>query len=335
MAKRRSKKTDEQPEEQQPAAPALVGRELSAAREAMELTVDEVGDALNLAPQTVAWLEADQYDKLPMPAFTQGYIRNYAKHVGLDPEAVLGRYYERVGKPEAPWESPTNARRGGYTDLAQSRPGTLITAVVAAVGLLVVTVLVVVWPEDGEQNADTPVVGGSMLPELPEQDPDLGPDAAPVGTAEAPLAGTRQPARPRDIPDSERIDPDDPIAHLPIAQTFPVGSRPSAVTTGSAPISYSESETYTPRGAERVTPDGDDLVFASFTQDCWLELKDLDGGLLFGGLGRAGESLELIGQGPFRILLGYAPGAALRYNGDAVLLDPYIRNNVASLVIGQ
>ena len=59
------------------------GALLAAGRQAKELTLDEVGDALNLSPQTVTWLETDDFDALPAPAFTQGYIRNYAKYVDI------------------------------------------------------------------------------------------------------------------------------------------------------------------------------------------------------------------------------------------------------------
>ncbi|NOX52804.1 MAG: DUF4115 domain-containing protein [Gammaproteobacteria bacterium] len=49
----------------------------------------------------------------------------------------------------------------------------------------------------------------------------------------------------------------------------------------------------------------------------------------------AGQSVEFIGQGPFRVLLGYAPGAILQFNYETVALTPHTRNNVAKLVLGQ
>ena len=50
---------------------------------------------------------------------------------------------------------------------------------------------------------------------------------------------------------------------------------------------------------------------------------------------RPEEVLRLVGQGPFRILLGYAPGVQMQYNGETVSLLAHTRNNVASLVLGQ
>jgi cytoskeleton protein RodZ len=88
-------------------------------------------------------------------------------------------------------------------------------------------------------------------------------------------------------------------------------------------------------GARRLTESGDDELSFAFTEDCWVEVKNGLGRNLYSDLSRAGTSLALVGEGPFRILLGYAPGATLTFNGEQVALAPHTRNNVASLVLGQ
>jgi len=66
-----------------------------------------------------------------------------------------------------------------------------------------------------------------------------------------------------------------------------------------------------------------------------VEIRDPEGRVLYSNLNEAGTSLELVGQGPFRILLGYAPGVTLAFEGEPVALGPHTRNNVATLVLGQ
>ncbi len=85
----------------------------------------------------------------------------------------------------------------------------------------------------------------------------------------------------------------------------------------------------------RITELGDDEMWFQFTEDCWVEIKNTDGANLYSDLSRAGQDLRLVGQGPFRILLGYAPGVQMQYNGEVVSLMAHTRNNVASLVLGQ
>ena len=85
----------------------------------------------------------------------------------------------------------------------------------------------------------------------------------------------------------------------------------------------------------RLTPTGDDRLRLEFSADCWVEVKNEANVNLYGNLGRAGESLELVGAPPFRLLLGYAPGVVLAYNGESVPLAGYSRNNVAALWLGR
>ena len=85
----------------------------------------------------------------------------------------------------------------------------------------------------------------------------------------------------------------------------------------------------------RITAFGDDVLEFRFTEECWVEIKSNTGRNLYSDLSRAGQTLRLTGAGPFRILLGYAPGVRLAYNDESVALGPHTRNNVATLVLGQ
>ncbi|WP_341648617.1 helix-turn-helix transcriptional regulator [Thauera humireducens] len=61
------------------------GAALRAAREARGESVAEVAFALKLNPRQIAALEADDFAALPGTAFVRGFLRNYARYVGLDP----------------------------------------------------------------------------------------------------------------------------------------------------------------------------------------------------------------------------------------------------------
>ena len=66
-----------------------------------------------------------------------------------------------------------------------------------------------------------------------------------------------------------------------------------------------------------------------------MEVKDASGRNLYSDLNRANTTLNLVGQSPFRVVLGYAPGVELYFNGEAIALAPHTRNNVASIMLGQ
>lgn len=65
------------------------GRVLSEARAAKGLAVAEVAAQLRLSASQVAALEADDYERLPGPVFVRGFVRNYARLLGLDPEKLV------------------------------------------------------------------------------------------------------------------------------------------------------------------------------------------------------------------------------------------------------
>lgn len=69
-----------------------IGRQLADARKRHKLDVDAVARTLKLDPGIIRALEVDDRDKLPSPIFVQGYLRNYARLVGLPGEELVRSY---------------------------------------------------------------------------------------------------------------------------------------------------------------------------------------------------------------------------------------------------
>jgi cytoskeleton protein RodZ len=80
---------------------ASVGASLAAAREALGITQIEAADALNLTQRTIAALETDDYDNLPGWVYASGYIRAYARMLGLDADELVRRSTELRKEAEA------------------------------------------------------------------------------------------------------------------------------------------------------------------------------------------------------------------------------------------
>jgi cytoskeleton protein RodZ len=73
------------------AASPRPGRALAEARVARNLTVAEVAQQLKLSATQVEALEADAYEQLPGPVFVRGFVRNYARLLELDGEALAAK----------------------------------------------------------------------------------------------------------------------------------------------------------------------------------------------------------------------------------------------------
>ena len=85
----------------------------------------------------------------------------------------------------------------------------------------------------------------------------------------------------------------------------------------------------------RLTEFGDNTIDLTFSEDCWFEIRTMQGELLYADLGRTGQSRRYLGAAPFRIKLGFSPGAALAYNGKPIDLAPYTRQEVARVLLSE
>ncbi|MBP3935259.1 MAG: DUF4115 domain-containing protein, partial [Pseudomonas sp.] len=110
----------------------------------------------------------------------------------------------------------------------------------------------------------------------------------------------------------------------------PVQPVPAAVAPVVAPVT---STAPAPDTAAPVAGAG--KVSVQYTADCWTQVTDGTGKVLFGGLKRKGENLEVSGKPPLSLRLGYARGAQVSYNGQPVDVAPFTSGETARLKLGQ
>lgn len=90
---------------------ATAGARLAEARQGMGISQVEAADVLNLTQRTIAAIEADDYDNLPGWVYVSGYIRAYARMLGLDPDVLVAsaaaKQKEVQGDPSQGFELAT------------------------------------------------------------------------------------------------------------------------------------------------------------------------------------------------------------------------------------
>jgi cytoskeleton protein RodZ len=93
---------------------ARVGEELRDARLALGATLDEVADNLRINRRYLAALEEGRSRDLPGPAYALGFVRTYARALGLDADDLARRYREngpaRVGRTDLVFPEPVPER---------------------------------------------------------------------------------------------------------------------------------------------------------------------------------------------------------------------------------
>ena len=88
-----------------------VGQVLKQEREKRFYTLDEVEKATKIRKELLEALEAGYYNKLPPQTFIQGFIKNYGKFLGLNPEqllAIFRREFSDIKNPPRVLESFSN-----------------------------------------------------------------------------------------------------------------------------------------------------------------------------------------------------------------------------------
>lgn len=87
---------------------ASVGQMLRDAREAQSISVEDVAQRLRLMQRQVKAMEEDDFGSLGQPVFARGFVRNYARLLGLAPESLLSRMDGAPDEPAsvAPVEPP-------------------------------------------------------------------------------------------------------------------------------------------------------------------------------------------------------------------------------------
>ena len=76
-----------------------LGQTLRAAREARGETLGDVARVTHIRARQLSALEADNYAAIPSTAQARGYVKNYAQHLGLDLQDILGQYEAEQKKP--------------------------------------------------------------------------------------------------------------------------------------------------------------------------------------------------------------------------------------------
>src|SRR5215212_9954657 len=84
---------------------ASFGEELRREREIRGISLKEISDATKISKRFLEAIERNDHATLPAPVFTRGFVREYARYVGLNVEEMVNRYNyaastdDRIEKP--------------------------------------------------------------------------------------------------------------------------------------------------------------------------------------------------------------------------------------------
>ncbi|TDI40169.1 MAG: helix-turn-helix domain-containing protein [Acidobacteria bacterium] len=127
----------------QAAEASTFGEVLRRERKLRSITLREISATTKIGISLLEALERNDFAALPGGAFTKGFLRAYAVHVGLDPEEMVNHYlYEISGRGES--ESVEAARQNACEERTRRRRRLQILAA-GAIPLLAAAFLLTWW----------------------------------------------------------------------------------------------------------------------------------------------------------------------------------------------
>lgn len=302
-----------------------VGDSLRNARMVSGWAVSDVAKKLNLTPSAVEFIEANQFERLPGTTFARGYIRSYAKILGLDSNQLAQQFDQQfIG-------STTTSSVQSIDRVGEARR--------VSRGMLQFSLFVVLLIILGAAYYAWEVFNSAGS--------DVGNKTAVFERVEVERADGSMHVQTLDEPEDQAV-----AFVLDANVAGDIGNEQAAIATDGEQAEALSSDAEENVEQSAVQADTDDAKVAekpeaaelaagmgvaqlSFANDCWIRIVDANGKEISSGLKRAGESMSVTGKTPLDVRLGYAKGVSITYNGEVVDFSSAVRGATARFKLGE
>jgi len=233
------------------------GDRLKKEREQRSVTLDDIALSTKIGTRMLRALEEEKFDQLPGGIFNKGFVRAYARHLGLDEEQTIHDYMKALGETQQR-SMPPDTTAAGKPQLVAERPSKPIVETrepertaeipwgLLALGLLLAALAFATWSYYHRSRGDDRT------------------DATPAPEMQAAPAAAGSPAgEQRQIPTNPTDNNHAPTT--PIPSTDKPGAQPAPVAQAALHGSASSQELMT--GAFTVLLKGNDD-----SDECWVSL---------------------------------------------------------------
>lgn len=283
-----------------------VGEFFRQVRETKGLTVDEVASKTRIRTDFVKALEDGNFARLPDQVFAKGFVRSYARSLGLDEEDAIHRFIQSAGSF---YEKQDERERLKVRQIEEDRKRqSNRKAVTIAISIAVLTLIFLLSREQSSV----------FRRGVPEQGPAT--KRTTQAAKEAPASTVRGPERTVEVP-----KPTDTPAGAPKTTTEAPPRQEPMTSAGTASRSEPETVSTVSPGndgplagialnATESVGDGQLVLDLEATELSWVVVQ-IDNGSPQESLLRPGEKAHWKGQDQFILTLGNAGGVKAVLNG--------------------
>jgi cytoskeleton protein RodZ len=165
-----------------------IGERLRRARQDAGLSLERLSARTKIQVAFLAAIECGEFARLPGGVFTRGFLRTYAREVGLDGDRIVREYVDAIEPPSPNPELPRADRDDSSLGIAGSHSAQRLWPVLAVAALLLVVLFVV-----GRDRSVAPVAEPTSTPSLGADGPR---EPRPQATSGEPAGAARPAAAP-------------------------------------------------------------------------------------------------------------------------------------------
>lgn len=296
-----------------------LGLALRHERESKGLSIKAVIEATKISRINLVALENGDRSSLPHPVYTKGFVKSYARLLGLDADElsmVIDREYqaEEQDAGSVAYDVSPHAEKAFHESDAPVKSKRSVWPSILIVVILACAVLVLVL------NLNKSDVS------------KVEPTVAPVETVEEPA----QPVEPaEELPIPEAVQPDQEAPEVTPEPTEPA-AQPAAAPAPAAPdVAEDEAADMQAASPEAAKYAHVLIIRATSEKGCWIGVwRGDETDMARDFVLTKGEPLRLMFNSPRRIRIGNAAGVTVTYNGDPYPLDS-AKGNIQTLLFGM
>ncbi|HHI4974798.1 TPA: cytoskeleton protein RodZ [Vibrio parahaemolyticus] len=298
------------------------GTLLKNKRESLGMTKKRVADRLRLRVSVIEDIENNRFESQQVATFTRGYLRSYAKFVGLDEKVVLVALEQTADvKPKEQEIEMQSFSRKTKHEKHNSRI-MLLTWVIA---IVIIGISAAWWWQNQQENSLAQVVAEANV-ETSQPSADEIADID-LMTEEELIAST-----PAELAASNNTASESSINAAQTDEVVPAETEESTTEATQEPVALIEAAEEV-QEASPVVPEGMTLLTMKFKADCWIQVKDTNGKTLVSGTQKPGQDVELTGKAPFKVILGAPEGVTMTFASEPVDLSGYTSGKVARFTL--
>lgn len=325
---------------------------LKSAREKLGLSIAEIRALTKINERQIEALEGGDLALLPTETFAKAFIKSYCKVLKIDHAPVIAAYgfadsapvvaklpvsrVVPVSQPATPAAGraelsepsmPSSSKRLSSIQFeGQGRNRSLGFFVILGVAVVAAVFYLPALMKGNSERSDAQVLseGQGMPPPAPVlENPAPAVPLVPSAEGSSQLAVTGQlgqltpsaadgaapattPATPLALTPSSALVPA-PVAAAPVPAPVAVSTQPPAV--------------------------GQSTLKFGFADQSWVTVRDASNAVLMSQLNQPGSNVDVVGQGPFKVIVGNAKAVTLTHNGKPIDLASSVRGEVARLTI--